>query len=379
MPNPPLAPSFGVEETFFLVDRRSRNLPPQLPEGLLQAGRAAFDGGFSQEMFQSLVHLDMAQPNLVEMAEARASLLERRTRLAAIADDHHLAPVCVGSHPFADWHVQMPSVDPHYQSFFEDHRMIAHRSLACGMRVQVVVPENVDRILVMNRVLDWLPLLLALSTSSPLWAGRPTGLMSYRQALCAEWPHKGIPEHFPDEPSFTAYVQWLMASGSIRRESDLSWRIRPSPRFPALELLGIDACPSVEDALCVASLFRALVAWSMDQTADEPQDPLLQRLILKENHWRAMRFGIHGLYLDASGEASLSAGAWLARAHACFGELAEAEGDGLAFTRGRHILRYGSSADRQLQRYRESLQAGLPRQQALVAVVDELIAETCGG
>ena len=116
----------------------------------------------------------------------------------------------------------------------------------------------------------------------------------------------------------------------------------------------------------------------MEQTEDVPRDPLLQRLILKENHWRAMRFGIHGLYLDTSGEASLSAGAWLARAHACFGERAEAEGDDLAFTRGRHILRYGSSADRQLQRYREALQAGLPRQQALVSVVDALIAETCG-
>ncbi|MDH4563670.1 YbdK family carboxylate-amine ligase [Pseudomonas sp. BN411] len=378
MPNDHLAPGFGVEETFFLVDRRSRNLPAQLPDGFLQAARNAFKEGFSQEMFQSLVRLDMVQPSLLEIAEARASLLERRTRLAAVAREYELAPVCAGTHPFADWHSQVPSDDPHNQSCFEDHRMIAHRSLACGLRVQVVVPEHVDRILVMNRVLDWLPLLLALSTSSPLWGGRPTGLMSYRQALCAEWPHKGIPEHFPDEPAFAAYMQWLMASGSIRRESDLSWRIRPCPRFPALELLGVDACPSVEDALCVASLFRALVAWSMDRTEDAPRDPLLQRLILKENHWRAMRFGIHGLFLDASGEASLSAGAWLARAHACFGALAEAEGDGLAFTRGRHILRYGSSADRQLLRYREALQAGLPRQQALVSVVDGLIAETCG-
>ncbi|MNP68011.1 hypothetical protein D3C76_1639120 [compost metagenome] len=92
-----------------------------------------------------------------------------------------------------------------------------------------------------------------------------------------------------------------------------------------------------------------------------------------------MRFGIHGMFLDASGEASLSAGTWLARAHACFGALAEAEGDSQAFVRGRHVLRYGSSADRQLLRYREALQAGLPRQQALVAVVDGLVAETCGG
>ncbi|MDH4584422.1 carboxylate-amine ligase [Pseudomonas sp. BN415] len=379
MPNDPVAPVFGVEESFFLVDTRSRNLPTQLPDGFLEAARDAFREGFSQEMFQSVVCLDMAQPTLLEINEARACLLERRTRLAAIAREHQLAPLCAGSHPFADWHVQVPSDDPHYQPLFEDQRMIAHRSLVCGMRVHVVVPLEIDRIQVMNRVLGWLPLLLALSTSSPLWNGRPTGLMSYRQAVCAEWPHKGIPEHFPDEPAFDAYLQWLMASGSIRREGDLAWCIRPSPRFPTLELLAADACPSVEDALCIVALFRALVSWAMAQDDGDPQDAPLQRLVLKENHWRAMRFGIHGMYLDGSGEASLSAGAWLARAYACFGELAESEGDGQAFVRGRHVLRYGSSADRQLLRYREALQSGLPRQQALVAVIDELIAETSGG
>ncbi|MFZ6049989.1 carboxylate-amine ligase [Pseudomonas sp. CR3202] len=378
MPNAPLAPSFGVEETYFLVDKRSRDLPPQLPEGFLQVARSTFKDSFSQEMFQSLVRLEMVQPNLQELAEVRASLLERRTRLAAIAAEFQLAPLCVGTHPFANWHIQVPSAEPYYQPFFEDQRMIAHRSLICGMRIHVVVPAGIDRVRVMNRVLGWLPLLLALSASSPLWNGRPTGLMSYRQAVCAEWPHKGIPEHFPDEPAYAAYLQWLMASGAIRREGDLGWHIRPSSRFPTLELMAADACPSVEDALCVVALFRALVAWAIEQD-DAPPDSLVQRLVLKENYWRAMRFGIHGTYLDTSGEANLSAGAWLARAHACFGERAEAEGDGQGFVRGRHVLRYGSSADRQLLRYRESLQAGLPRQQALVAVVDELIAETCGG
>jgi carboxylate-amine ligase len=378
MPNDHLAPGFGVEETFFLVDRRSRNLPTQVPDGFLPAARDAFREDFSQEMFQSLVRLDMARPSLLEIAEARASLLERRTRLAAVAREYQLAPVCTGTHPFADWHVQVPLDDPYYQPYFEDQRMIAHRSLVCGMRVNVLVPPDIDRIGVMNRVLGWLPLLLALSASSPLWNGRPTGLMSYRQRICAEWPHRGLPEHFPDEPAFDAYVQWLMASGSIRREGDLAWCVRPSPRFPALELLAADACPSVEDALCIVALFRALVSWAMLEGGDDPQDSPLQRLVLKENLWRAMRFGIHGMFLDASGEASLSAGAWLARAHACFGDLAESEGDGQAFVRGRHILRYGSSADRQVQRYREALQAGLPRQQALVSVVDGLIAETCG-
>ncbi|NWL77032.1 carboxylate-amine ligase [Pseudomonas taiwanensis] len=379
MPNDPLAPGFGVEETFFLVDKRSRNLPSQLPAGFLQAARNTFKDGFSQEMFQSLVRLDMVQPSLLEISEARAYLLERRTRLAGLAEEYQLAPICVGSHPFADWHVQVPTDDSHYQPLFEDQRMIAHRSLVGCMRVHVLIPPDIDRIKVMNRVLGWLPLLLALSTSSPLWNGRPTGLMSYRQAVCAEWPHRGIPEHFPDEPAFDAYVQWLMAAGSIRRESDLAWCVRPSPRFSSLEFLAADACPSVEDALCIVALFRALVSWAMTQEDGDPQDSQLQRLVLKENHWRAMRFGIHGMYLDASGEASLSAGAWLARAHGCFGELAESEGDGQAFVRGRHVLRYGSSADRQLHRYREALQAGLPRQQALVAVVDELIAETSGG
>jgi carboxylate-amine ligase len=378
MPNERKAPSFGIEEEFFLVDRRTRDIPAQPPADLLQAAREALGERLAEEMFQS--QLELVSPVLWDLAEARACLLEQRTRLAQVAAGFGLGLVCAGSHPFADWSAKQANTSARYRQLFDDYRLIAQRCLLCGLHVHVGIPPEEDRVRVMNRVLPWLPLLLVLSTSSPFWLGRPSGCMSYRQVICGEWPRMGLPdEHFPDEPAFEAYVQWLLASGSIRTENDIWWCIRPSARFPTLELRVTDACPSVEDALCIAGLFRALVAGAMSGDDSDPLEYPLQRLVLAENYWRARHLGIHAMFIDDTGEASLSAGAWLARAHAFCGAQDESMTEGAAFARARHILRYGSNADRQLQRYREALDAGLPKQQALVAVVDGLLAESCGG
>lgn len=366
MPDGNAAPDFGIEEEFLLVDRRSRDVPAQAPPGLRDACREALGTHLAEEMFDC--QLELASPVLHSLDEARACLAGQRARLSEVVGRFGMGLLCAGAHPFADGLSKRATPSPHYRQLFDDFRMIARCSLLCGLHVHVGVPPGHDRVRLMNRVLHWLPLLLALSASSPFWLGRPSGSMSYRQAICGQWPRMGLPEALPDEAAFRAYLQWLERTGSVRSRNDIWWVIRPSTRFPTLELRIADACPLLEDALCIAGLFRTLVAGALR----EPDSPVpVARQVIAENYWRARHLGIHALFLDESAGNGLDAGAWLERMQEEFGDA----GDAWAFARARQIVKTGSSADRQLRGYEQAVESGLSGDEALVRIVDGLMEE----
>lgn len=360
--------SFGIEEEFFLVDLTTRDIPPQPPAELLEAYRQTFGTQLAAEMFQS--QIEVVSPILHDLGEADAWLRDSRGKLAAQAGEFGLGVLGAAAHPFADWREQRPTDSEHYRQLFADYRDIAQHSLVSGLHVHVGVPEGCDRVRVMNRVLGWLPLLLALSCSSPFWGGRDTGLASHRRTLCGEWPRMGIPEHLPDDTALGAYVDLLLATGALRRRGDLWWFIRPSARFATLELRITDACPAVDDVLCIAGLFRALVSWALE--AQDTADAELQRLVLEENYWRARRHGSAARFLDAEGHGELDASAWLERLERQLGDHGEAQ----TFDRARQILREGNSADRQRRVLLQAVENGVEARQALMRVVDSLLEET---
>lgn len=363
-------PSFGIEEEYFLVDPLTRDIPPAPPDGFLAACRTAFGERLCAEMFQS--QIELVTPILHNLNDARGHLLEGRERLIGIAERFDLQVICAGAHPFADWREQLASEDGSYPQLFADHQMVAQRSVLSGLHVHAGIPPGHDRIQVMNRVLPWVPLLLALSSSSPFWGGRDSGLKSYRQALCGEWPRMGMPEHFEDDAAFAAYVQMLVHASAIRKTNDVWWTIRPSARYPTLELRIADACPLVEDVLCIAALFRALIAHALTQHG-EVADGAGQRLITAENYWRARRFGVQATFLDSDGMALHSLGNWLDHAEALLGERFAVPA---TFARARQIVQNGSSADRQLAVFNQALQAQVSSSEALVRVVASLVEET---
>lgn len=366
------APTFGIEEEFLLVDPLSRDVVAQPPAGFIEACRQACGPCLAEEMFRS--QIELVTPVLHDLDGARACLLKGRQRLSAVAESFGLGLYGAATHPFADWRQQLATDSPHYAQLFADYRDVAQRSLLSGLHVHVGVPAEVDRVRVMNRVLPWLPLLLTLSASSPFWSGRRSGLHSYRRALCGEWPRMGIPEALPDEAAFQAYVDLLLASESIRRRGDVWWFIRPSARFPTLELRIADACPRVADVLCIAGLFRGLIAWAIE--AGDPPDMNLQRLVLEENYWRARQLGGAAHFLDVDGRSTLDALNWLALLRERIGGWVEAFGDGEVFEQAQRILRDGSSAQRQLALYEQMRNSGLAQRQALAAVVDQVLEET---
>ncbi len=261
---------FGIEEEFFLLDASDLDIVRSAPAGFVAACRDTLGEHFAEEMFECQV--EVASPVFSTLAEAARFHGQARQRLAHLAMDFGLRSLCVGTHPFADWRRARSNPAAHFARLFEDQGRVARRSLVCGLHVHVEIPPSHDRMAVLQRVLPWLPLLLALSASSPFRGGRRSGLASYRRALCGEWPRMNIPPALPDEDAYRRHLALLRETGCIREDGQVWWMIRPSSHVPTLELRICDACPRLADALSLAGLAgEALIGLS---TAD----PLFARL-----------------------------------------------------------------------------------------------------
>ncbi|MDH4653625.1 MULTISPECIES: carboxylate-amine ligase [unclassified Pseudomonas] len=373
-PLPP--PGFGIEEECLLVDLRTRNVPTQAPPGLLAACSSALGTCLAEEMFEC--QLELVTPILHDFTEARACLLDQRARLAQAVAGFGMGLVSAGSHPFADGLTTRSNPSPRYECLFDDYRMIARSSLLCGLHVHVGIPAGHDRVRLVRQLLHWLPLLLALSASSPFWLGHATGCMSYRRVICGQWPRMELPDDFASEAEYREHVRWLLSSASIRNDNDIWWFIRPSARFPTLELRIADACPRLADSLCIAGLFRSMVTHALAHL-ELPSVTAIQRQVVTENYWRARLQGIHGRYLDETGCHAMDTSTWLTLAEERFGATARALGEEGAFAQAHQILQSGSSADRQLDAYQHALAQGSSKPRALITVVDGLLAEFTEG
>lgn len=367
---------FGIEEEFFLTDRASRRIINKAPAGFFRACRNVFGDGVSHELLQSQVEL--VSPVLDSQADGREYLRASRGALAEVAGRHGMAVLAAGTHPMASWRAQRATGKPRYLDLMDDFQIIAQRNLLCGLHVHVGLPDGVDRIDVMNRLMPWLPLLLALSASSPFWARQASGLMSYRQAAYDEWPRTGIPDYFPNERSYRAFVDFFVQTGALKSESSIWWAIRPSGRYPTLELRIADACPETETVLCIAGLFRAMVRHFAEHDDDGLKRNEMTRLINEENRWRAKRYGTDATFLDQEGRRVMTVAESLDALQRQVQSSAEALDCLPAFAHARDIVRNGGSASRQMALYGSRLAAGDTRQGALLAVTDLLLAQTAG-
>jgi len=277
------------------------------------------------------------------------------------------------------WRCSRHTATQRYASLIDDFQIVGRRNLLCGLHIHVEAPPAADRVDVMNRLLHWLPMFLALSASSPFWHRQHTGLVSYRQAAYDEWPRTGIPDFFDGDADYRAFVDTLVAAGSIRDASMLWWAIRPALRYPTIELRIADSCTRIEDALALASLYRCLVRATV-------RDPSLGRIrtshtrrLIEENRWRAKRYGCEGGWIDVHSGRELTFREALDTLLGLVVDDAVALDCTRELDHVREILARGSSAQAQLAIYRELRVAGGLRVTALRAVVDWLVATTRGG
>jgi carboxylate-amine ligase len=336
--------TIGIEEEYFLVDARTKSVAEHVPPAFFEAARAATGGRTSAELLQPQIEV-ISSPH-ASMARAGAELRELRQLVAATAAEHGLAILAAGTHPTASWRDARQTAKQRYDTVMDDLQMIGRRDLLCGLHVHVALPDPDDRIEVMYRMLPYLPLLLALSTSSPFWHSARTGLKGYRLAAYDELPRTGLPELFRTGAEFDAYVEALVRAGVIEDSSYIWWAIRPSHEHPTLELRAPDSCTRVEDSIAIAALYRTLVHHlHVNRGRHSDLDPVA-RAIIVENKWQAQRHGVHATFVDGRGGIPVAQVleeviAQTAADAAALGCIAEVE-------RCRDIVACGTSADLQL-------------------------------
>jgi carboxylate-amine ligase len=257
-----------------------------------------------------------------------------------------------------------------------DLQMIGSRTIVCGMHVHVEVPDLGQRIDIMNRIQPYLPLLLALSTSSPFWQAQRTGLLGYRLSAYRELPRTGLPDLFDGAADYQRYIDALVGARAIENSTYVWWVIRPSLKHPTLELRVADSCTRIDDTIAIAALYRCLVRrLSLDPTLHAGRTGA-SRAITDENCWRAQRYGIHGSFVDEATRSAKPVGEVLNETLDLIAEDARVLGCEHEVGHARCIIARGTSADRQLTLYTEGLGRGLSSRAALADVVDWLSAET---
>jgi carboxylate-amine ligase len=331
----------------------------------------ATGGQAGGELLQS--QIEIATLPHSDMATAREELRFLRQALARTAAEHGLAILAAGTHPTAAWHDMQQSDSVRYDAVMHDLQMIGQRNMLCGMHVHVELPDPDERVDVMTRMLPYLPLFLALSTSSPFWNSRPTGLMGYRLAAYDELPRTGVPELFRTKEEFDAYVAALVRAGVMADASYVWWAIRPSLEHPTLELRAPDCCTLVDDAIAIAALYRVLARYLFRNPLINQNIDAVARAIVVENKWRAQRYGVRGTFVSDIGAVSIAE--MLDQLIEDIAPDAEALGCLPELRRCRTIVGAGTSADTQMAVFEAHARGGSPAH-ALQAVTDWIAAAT---
>jgi carboxylate-amine ligase len=296
--------SFGIEEEYFLVNGETKMPTRAMPEAFLRAAKAATNDQVHGEFLQSQIEVTTLPHH--DIRTAHAELRHLRQTVAKIAAEHGLAILAAGTHPIADWGWSQQSEGERYDTVMDDLQMIGQRNMLCGLHVHVELPDPDERVDVMTRMLPYLPLFIALSTSSPFWRARPTGLKGYRLAAYDELPRTGVPELFRNKEEFESYVDALVKAGVMQDASYVWWSMRPSLKHPTLELRAPDCPTRVDDSIAIAALWRSL-ALRLTRNPQLNRDiDAVKRAIVVENKWRAQRYGVHGTFVGDNGAITIA-------------------------------------------------------------------------
>jgi glutamate---cysteine ligase / carboxylate-amine ligase len=369
-------PSFtlGIEEEYLLVDKDSRDLVQELPPELFAKCEEALRGRVSPEFLRSQIEVGTSVCKSVQ--EARAQLVHLRGTVGRIAGESGLAPIAASTHPFAEWSSQQHTDKERYNILAKDLQHVARRLVICGMHVHVGIEDDELRIDLLGQAVYFLPHLLALSTSSPFWQGAQTGLKSYRLSVFDELPRTGLPHQFSSFSEYERTVELLVSAGLIEDATKLWWDLRPSARFPTLEMRVTDVCPLIDDSIAIAALYQCILRMLYRLRRQNQRWRHYPPFLVRENRWRAQRYGIERGLVDFGKGEVVPFATLLEELFDLVAEDAAYFGCTAEVAHARTIVASGTSADRQLARYDAIKKLGGSEQAALVAVVDGIIEET---
>lgn len=309
MPSPSAArtaPTVGVEEELFVVDDATGELSAVADEVIASAAHGD-DDQIEPELSRAQVESGSAV--CASLDDLTRSLTSLRRRLDRAARSRGARVLATGTHPSSSWERAGGVTEKAaYLKLADDYGHLTDEQVVSGCHVHVGVDDPELAIQVMNRVRLDVPVLLALSANSPFWGGIDTRYASYRTEVFHRWPTTGLPEPFASRAAYDELVATMRAIDAIDAPARLYWDLRPSARYPTLELRVADVPLTVEESVTVAGLFRALVVEATTQVEAGHPTPSVRPEILRAALWRAARYGLEGDLLDVRAPASRPAG-----------------------------------------------------------------------
>jgi carboxylate-amine ligase len=361
--------TLGIEEEFQLIDPASRDLRSHIQQ-VLEAGKSsALADQLKPEMHQSVVEVgtDVCR----DIKEAKREVVRLRSELAEVARRSGATIAAAGTHPFARWQDQEITPNPRYHQIVEDLQQVARANLIFGLHVHVGVPSREIAVHIMNAARYFLPHIFALSTNSPFWEGRNTGLKSYRAKIFDRFPRTGIPDYFNSYTDYESYINLLVKTGCIDNGKKIWWDLRLHPFFDTLEWRVCDVPMRVEETIALAALMQAVTYKLYKLIRLNLGFRLYRRILISENKWRAARYGVNGKLIDFGKQAEVPLAELMAEMLEIVRDEVRELGSEEEVSIVHKILREGSGADRQIAVWQKSGD--------LRAVVDHIVAETHAG
>jgi glutamate---cysteine ligase / carboxylate-amine ligase len=359
--------TIGIEEEFQIVDGDGE-LRAHI-DAILEATGPTLGETVKPEMVQSVV--EVGTKICADVSEARAEIVRLRSALVEVLARSDLRLVSAGTHPFSKWQDQLVTEKDRYKQLEEEMQDVVRELLIFGLHVHIGIPDRELRMDVFNEARYILPHLLALSTSSPFWLGRNTGLKSYRSVLWSRFPRTGIPPDFESWAEFQNFVELLVKTNSIADGSKIWWDLRPHHLYPTLEFRVCDAATRVDETICLAALIQAFVAKLLKLRRQNLGFRKYAPRLIRENKWRAMRHGIEGKLIDFGRQQELPERDLIQEFLEVVDDVVDDLGSRKECEYALKILEDGTSAERQVKTYEESGD--------IKAVVDHLVAETTFG
>jgi carboxylate-amine ligase len=360
--------TLGVEEEYQIIDPVTRELKSFITQ-MVEASTPLDEIEIQAELHQSVV--EVATGVCEDVAAVRRDVIRNRRAAARIAERVGVKIAAASTHPFSQWESQSISPKDRYVQSVEEMQDAARMNLIFGLHVHVGIPDRELAIQVFNQARYFLPHLLALSTSSPFFNGRRTGLESVRTLIFKRLPRTGIPDRFESYHEFESFVDTLVKTNCIDNSRRVWWDVRPHATYPTLEFRICDLPSLVDDVVAIAATVQAIAAKLAWFKRRNLSFNIYRSSIIDENKWRAARYGVHGKLID-----------WGKQAEVPFKQLAEELVDFVWDVAGDlgsrrevedilRIVRNGTSADRQV--------AVFEKTGDLKDVVDLILEETMRG
>lgn len=342
--------TLGVEEEFQIVDPETRELRSHI-QPMIEEGKRLLHEQVKTELHQSVVELGTGICN--DVGEVRADVSGLRTELIRLAGRNGLRVAAAGTHPFSHWADQAITEDPRYDAIVDELQSVARGNLVFGLHVHVGIKDPDLAVQIMNEARYFLPHLLALSTNSPFWLGRNTGLKSYRTRVFERFPRTSIPEPFETAAEFDGFVQTLIKTNCIDNGKMIWWDVRPHPFFDTLEFRVCDVPMRVDETVALAALIQAICAKLYKLRAKNLGFRTYRTALIMENKWRASRYGIEGKLLDLGQETEVPFRDLVGELLEFVDDVVDDLGSRQAVESVRWILEHGTGADRQLAAFDE--------------------------